>query len=642
MRKFTVIISLLLTSAFCTIGHTAVQVSCFGPKDYIQTGLNKPTVYKDTFTVSDQPGPGKLVLTNNGENWWQRIRHARIWLNGKEIFSLRDFLSYPELLEADIELQETNQIVAMIWGRQGSMSVQVFQSYPESINRDTTWGGDIRVNSTVVVEPGVRLTVLPGSKLKFSHYRGYREPERRIHFIIEGSITAEGTSENPIYFTSDAEVPQNGDWSMLRLLSPSDVSIFRYCVFEFAQQGLNVWQGGIILSNCVFRWNNWEGVYFESYCEPILESCLIYENGYNGLAAEQSNNILMDYCEIWRNGTNGVHIDNSTGEVRRSHIHDNGAGGLSVDDSGILLAYGDAIYGNGCGIGVGEGSNYVEVGNLEIYDNGENYCGPVTTVSTEYMPPPAIDIGFTPDQSHALGYIPGDPQLDRYMYIYPDDETRRVVNKIGEGLGLTWSLGWDGEYIWTCTLWNHVYKFDPQSGEVLEDFTLSGSSPWGAPSQPWGMTFDDEGFMWLVDFAERKVFKVDPSTGSIVFSFDTPNPGEGGCKGIAWDGNYLNVLGWASPTIYQMTKTGNLENQINLDHGGGGGLAWDGEYFWVPAARILRYDTAGKLSGWIYAASEGTWDMTWDGTYLWASQRTNENWMDDKIFALEILQIQEP
>lgn len=55
MRKFTVIISLLLTLVFCAIGHTAVQVSCFGPKDYIQTGLKKSTFYKDTFTVSDQP-----------------------------------------------------------------------------------------------------------------------------------------------------------------------------------------------------------------------------------------------------------------------------------------------------------------------------------------------------------------------------------------------------------------------------------------------------------------------------------------------------------------------------------------------------------------------------------------------------------
>jgi hypothetical protein len=39
--------------------------------------------------------------------------------------------------------------------------------------------------------------------------------------------------------------------------------------------------------------------------------------------------------------------------------------------------------------------------------------------------------------SFALGYTPGDPD-DQYMYIYPDlDETRKVVNKIGEGLGLT-------------------------------------------------------------------------------------------------------------------------------------------------------------------------------------------------------------
>jgi len=29
--------------------------------------------------------------------------------------------------------------------------------------------------------------------------------------------------------------------------------------------------------------------------------------------------------------------------------------------------------------------------------------------------------------------------------------------------------------------------------------------------------------------------------------------------------------------------------------------------------------------------------MTWDGAHLWASQRTNENWSDAKIFELNIL-----
>jgi hypothetical protein len=430
------------------------------------------------------------------------------------------------------------------------------------------------------------------------------------------------------------------DWSMLRLRSSTGQSRFDYCVFEFAQQGLNVWEASPDIRHSVFRWNNWEGVYFESYCQPAFDYCQIYENGYNGLAAEQSNTIMMDHCEIWRNGTHGVHIDNSTSEVRRSRIHENRASGLSLDNNATLRALGDAIYSNGdCGITVAEGSNTVQVGNVNIYDNPTAIRGTYSVIATPYYPPTSIDIGFAADGSHALGYIPGDETLDRYMYVYPDDETRRIVSKIGAGLGLTWSLAWDGQSIWTCTLWGHVYRLDAQTGAVLHDFPLAGSPTWGTPTQPWGMTIDDEGYIWLVDFAERKLFKVDPNTHAIIYSIDTPNPAAGGCKGLAWDGQYLNVMGWVTPVIYQLRKTGQLVRTVNLDSGGGGGLAWDGQHFWVPGGgRILKYDPQGRALGWIYAASEGTWDMTWDGTHLWAAQRTNENWPDAKIFRLEILE----
>jgi len=512
------------------------------------------------------------------------------------------------------------------------------------ITQDTTWQGEILVTDHVEVKPGVTLTILPGTHVRFQHYRGYREPERRLGLWVEGAIIAVGTVSQPIYFTSDAADPQNGDWSMARLVSPTGQSHFHYCVFEFAQHGLNVWQASPEIAHSAFRWNNWEGVYFESYSQPTFDYCQIYENGYNGLAAEQSNTVIMDYCEVWRNGTNGVHIDNSTGEVHRSRIHDNGASGLSVDDDGTLRALGVATYDNDdCGIGVGEGTNVVQVSNLESSGNGGGWlCPPgasYSTVPSTYTVPASIILGFEPDQSYALGYIPGDPISDTYQYVYPDDETRRIVRKIGEGLGLTWSLAWDGQYIWTCTLWGHVYKLDPQTGVVMDDFILTGSSTWGTPSQPWGMTFDDEGYMWLVDFAERKLFKINPATHAIVYSFDTPNLSEGGCKGLAWDGTYLNVMGWASPIIYQMSKMGSVVNTIDLNNGGGGGIAWDGEYFWVPGGgRILKYDSRGHQAGWIYAASEGTWDVTWDGAYLWASQRTNENWPDAKVFQLEILE----
>ena len=510
------------------------------------------------------------------------------------------------------------------------------------ITVDTTWQDEVLVADTVVVLPNVTLTVLPGTTVRFAHYRGYREPERKLSLIVKGRIVANGTPAQPIYFTSDAPDPQNGDWSMLRLLSPTGPSSFNYCVFEFAQHGLNVWNGSPQISHSVFRWNNWEGIYFESFSKPSIVLCQILENGYNGLAAEQSNEIEMDGCEVWRNGTSGVHIDNSTAVVRRSIIHHNQAHGLSVDDKATLQAYGDAIYSNqACGIGFGEGTNVVRIANLDFKTGnggGGNICGPVINETSIHYPPASIDIGYTPDMSHALGYIPGDPVLDKYLYVYPDDETRQIVRKIGTGLGLTWALAYHNNSIWTSTLQGNVYRLDPASGAVGENFSLSGSPVWGTPSQPWGMDFDDQGYMWILDFAERKLFKIDPSTHQIVFSVATPNSSTGGCKGLAWDGQYLNIMGWTSPVIYQVNKQGQLVNSIPLDHGGSGGLAWDGEFYWVPTkGRILKYDANGKQVGWIYAASEGTWDMAWENGFLWASQRTNENWSDAKIFQLEIL-----
>ncbi len=527
-------------------------------------------------------------------------------------------------------------------------------SVNEDISADTTWSGNVLITDRIEVLAGAILTILPGTRVEFQHYRGYRDPQKRLSLIIKGAIVANGTDANPIYFSSDAVAPQNGDWSMVRLIPATGQtdSSFHYCVFEFAQHGLNVWDASPDIFNSVFRWNNWEGLYFESNCNPSIQFSQIYENGYNGMAAEQMNNIGMDNCEVWRNGTNGIHVDNSTLLISRSIVRENGAHGLSVDNNTTLTAYGVAIHDNSaCGVGFGDGINSFFAANLDFKTGngpGGDICGPVTWETSVHLAPSSpISLGFTPRMDYALGYIPGDQVLDSYMYIYPDDETRLIKNKIGAGLGLTWSVAHYNNAIWTVTLWGEVSRLNPVNGTVLDSFTLNSSTPgaatWGAPSQPWGMTFDDQGKMWLVDFAERKVFKINTSTQSIELSFDTPNPSSGGCKGLTWDGTYLNIMGWVNPEIYQMSRTGNLIKTITLDNGGNGGLAWDGKNFWVPTnGRILKYDHNGNAIGWIYAASEGTWDLSWDGDSLWATQRTNENWPDAKIYQLEILEDHDP
>ena len=499
-----------------------------------------------------------------------------------------------------------------------------------SITQDTTWQGTVLITETTTVESGATVTIIPGTTVKFKHYRGYREPENRLSLIVSGALIAEGTAENPIYFTSDAPDPQNGDWSMVRLLTSSLQSRFRYVVFECAQHGLNVWNEDPVIAHCVFRWNNWEGVYFESHCNATLDSCLIVENGYNGLAAEQFNTLTLRYCEVKRSGTNGVHCDASAITVQDSWILENAANGLSVDDNGSMTALGDRIAGNrSFGIGEGEGGNTIRAGNCVITGNrAGDIQGPYTVVSYPFDPPTSVSVGFVPDSSYALGYTPGDTLLDQYQYVYPDDETRQVVQKIGKGLGLTWSVAWDGASIWTATLDGRIYKLNPVTGAVLKQFD-------GPGSQPWGMTFDGTS-LWLVDFAEKRISKIDTATGKELKTFATPDP-VGGCKGVAWDGRYLNIMGWTTPVIYRVDTSGLVAGTIVLQEGGNGGIAWDGAHFWVSGRKILKYDTLGVVAGWIYPCSEGTWDMDWDGTHLWITQRTNENWDDAKLFRVAVL-----
>lgn len=510
------------------------------------------------------------------------------------------------------------------------LSPQQTSSISGSITKDTTWQGTVLVDGVTTVDAGVTVTILPGTRVKFKSYRGYREPEKRLSMIVKGALLAEGTAQKPIYFTSDASDPQNGDWSMLRLFASSLQSRFRYVVFECAQHGLNVWKDDPMLAHCVFRWNNWEGIYFESYCDATLDTCLILENGYNGLAAEQFNDLTLRYCEVKRNGTSGVHCDASTITVQDSWILENGAHGLSVDDNGSMTALGDLIADNGAwGIGVGEGINTVNVGNARFSGNKSGVIeGTYTVVSYPLDPPNSVSVGFGPDSSYALGYTPGDTLLDQYQYVYPDDETRQVVAKIGKGLGLTWSVAWDGSAIWTATLSGKIYRLNPVTGAILKQFNAPGS-------QPWGMTFDGKS-LWLVDFAEKRISKIDTASGTELKTFATPDPA-GGCKGVAWDGKYLNILGWTSAVIYRVDTSGSLAGTIALQQGGNGGIAWDGTHFWVSGRKILKYDTSGAVVGWIYPCSEGTWDMDWDGTHLWITQRTNENWRDAKLYRVAVL-----
>ena len=503
-----------------------------------------------------------------------------------------------------------------------------------NISQDEVWSGEIHIENEIFVPKGVTLTIMPGTVVKFKPYRGYTEPGGRLGMVIKGTLIAIGTPENQIWFTSDSSDPINGDWRMLRFKDVGDDSVIKYAIVEFAQQGINMWNSSPTISHTIVRWNNWEGIYLESYCKPLLEYNLIYENGYNGVAMEQFNEAILKYNTVMRSGTNGIHVDASTADIEYNIIRENMANGLSVDDHGTINALNNTIEDNqDAGIAIGEGMNTVIAHGNKFKNNGIDVAIPPPGSVVENIPGNGageIVYDYPDSKPYELGYIPGDEGEDMYVYVYPDeDETRRMLKKIGEGLGLTWSLTWDGECIWTATLWGDVYKLDPETGKTKTHWNFPGP-------QAWGMTYDGS-HLWINDFSEKKVYEMD-TAGNVISSFEIPDK-EGGAKGITWDGEYLYLMGWTTSTIYKIDKSGNLIETIGIKGGwAGGGLTWDGSCFWAPGGKgICKIDSTGQIVGGIYAASEGTWDLAWDGNYLWATQRTNENWQDAKIYKIEIL-----
>ena len=503
------------------------------------------------------------------------------------------------------------------------------------ITEDTTWSGDVLVIGSVVVRPNVELVIEPGTRVRFVPYRGYTEPSKRLSMRVEGVLTAIGTAEEPIWFTSASDDPINGDWSMLRLVDASNRSQIRFAILEFAQQGLNVWNTSPTIADVIVRWNNWEGIYFESRCNPTVERARIYENGYNGIAMEQFNDATIRNCLIADNGTHGIHVDASEAHVESSILEGNGAAGLSVDNHGTLYVEACTVRENQNAIQCGEGQNELYLDAMSILFGNTNdtpSCSPNQTFGLlgGLIAPQSLVFPMDDLRPYELGYTPSDRALDRYMYIYPDrDRSREVVNKIGDGLGLTWSVAWDGSTIWTATLWGDVYQLHPESGAVISKLKYPGP-------QAWGMTFDGED-LWINDFAEKRVYQMSTS-GRVLSSFPIPDQ-TGGAKGITWNGTHLCLMGWTSPTVYVLDRSGAEVERFTLNRDAGGGIAWDGQSFWIPAGgRINSYSATGQYQGHIYACSEGTWDLTWDGTHLWATQRTNENWFDDKLFRIKILE----
>lgn len=138
------------------------------------------------------------------------------------------------------------------------------------IYSDTTWtlaNSPYIVTDTVVVFPGVTLTIEPGVTVKF---------DDNIQLEIrQATLIAQGTVSDSITFTSNSATPAPAIWSSIYINGGTVPSQFNYCNFYYASAAIITPNDNI--KNCNFK-NNYVGL--GSPDSILIDSCNFTYNNF--------------------------------------------------------------------------------------------------------------------------------------------------------------------------------------------------------------------------------------------------------------------------------------------------------------------------------------------------------------------------
>lgn len=180
----------------------------------------------------------------------------------------------------------------------------------ESITTNVSWSaGTYEIEGTLTIEDGGHLTIAPGSTVKF-------HPGADIYVTGSNStLTANGTIDQPITFTSISNTPAAGDWDYIGFdATASGNNSMQYCIVEYAGGYADTYGGAI--------WN--EGA------KIIVDNCTIRYSGYHGVVCEDEG--------FFNSFTNNTLTDNRAYdiEIQGNYAHTIGVGNI-LDGKGILV-----------------------------------------------------------------------------------------------------------------------------------------------------------------------------------------------------------------------------------------------------------------------------------------------------------------
>ena len=169
----------------------------------------------------------------------------------------------------------------------------------EDIRSDTTWtevDSPFQLTKSIDVNNGATLTIEPGVVVKFGE---------NFNLDVYGNLSAIGSESKTINFTSGKVSPEIGDWESISFHGGEDKFELKYCVVEYAEDGVNMYGGGSgFIEHSIFRYNV-RGL--EGIINIPIEHNEIHDNQEDGIWISTSsdiNNINICNNLIYSNGKN--------------------------------------------------------------------------------------------------------------------------------------------------------------------------------------------------------------------------------------------------------------------------------------------------------------------------------------------------
>jgi parallel beta-helix repeat protein len=221
------------------------------------------------------------------------------------------------------------------------------------VTQDTYWtlvDSPFIIADNITVNPGATLTIEPGVQVRFG---------QNFMIIVNGGVTADGTVDKPIMFTSNNPNASAGDWGTI-LINGTEQSSIANCIIEYGTNGTTLESGSLNLQNNDIM-SNVNGAVVD-----------------NGNATIENNMIVNDVvCGVNIAGGSQVTVENNT-------ISSNGDGVLLTGtlDGIVSVAQNNIMLNNNSGISL-DGNAYSDTAIQQNNVSSNNYGFLVTSDNTD-------------------------------------------------------------------------------------------------------------------------------------------------------------------------------------------------------------------------------------------------------------------